>query len=125
MTDEKTTLAALKASVAAFRDERDWTRFHGLKDLSAAIAVEAAELQELFLWTSAEACTKHLAENAHLRARFEEELAHIVIFSLSLGEATGTDSGHEPHRNRLWPRLAAGRGPGPVRAGGGALPPQR
>ena len=62
-----------------------------VKDLSAAIAVEAAELQELFLWTSAPSCARHLREDRRLRTRFAEELADVLIFSLSLADATGTD----------------------------------
>jgi hypothetical protein len=33
-----------------FRDDRDWKQFHNPKDLAAAIAIEAGELQEHFLW---------------------------------------------------------------------------
>jgi hypothetical protein len=34
--------------VNRFTEEREWEQFHDPKDLSAAIAIEAAELQELF-----------------------------------------------------------------------------
>lgn len=33
-----------------FRDERNWSQFHNTKDLALAISIEAAELNELFLW---------------------------------------------------------------------------
>ena len=33
-----------------FRNERDWEQFHNSKDLALAISIEAAELNELFLW---------------------------------------------------------------------------
>jgi hypothetical protein len=39
------TLADLMAAVAAFRDARDWAQFHTPKNLAAATAIEAAELQ--------------------------------------------------------------------------------
>lgn len=32
----------------SFRDERDWSQFHNLKDLAASISIEAAELLEVF-----------------------------------------------------------------------------
>lgn len=37
------------AAIIDFRDRRDWKRFHLPKDSAAAISIEAAELQELFL----------------------------------------------------------------------------
>ena len=33
-----------------FRDERDWGQFHDSKNLALALSIEAAELNELFLW---------------------------------------------------------------------------
>ena len=41
---------ALSAEVCRFRDARDWAQFHTPRNLAAAIAIEAAELQERFLW---------------------------------------------------------------------------
>ena len=40
----------LQAEILRFRDARDWKQFHNPKDLAAAIAIEAGELQERFLW---------------------------------------------------------------------------
>lgn len=37
-----------------FRDKRDWKQFHNSKDLALAISIEAAELNERFLWKNAE-----------------------------------------------------------------------
>jgi hypothetical protein len=48
-SDQGTTLGTVRDQVAAFIRERDWEQFHTPKDLAAAIAIEAAELQELFL----------------------------------------------------------------------------
>ena len=33
-----------------FREERDWAQFHDSKNLALALSIEAAELNELFLW---------------------------------------------------------------------------
>jgi NTP pyrophosphatase (non-canonical NTP hydrolase) len=61
-----------------FRDARDWKQFHKPKDLSAAIAIEAGELQELFLW-------KGDREVAQVdRERVAEELADIFAYALLL-----------------------------------------
>ncbi|MEX0689269.1 MAG: nucleotide pyrophosphohydrolase, partial [Pirellulales bacterium] len=43
-------LATIIEAVCRFRDDRDWSQFHTPKNLAAAIAIEAAELQERFLW---------------------------------------------------------------------------
>lgn len=51
MSDTKTTVAELKELTHSFVTERDWRQFHGAKNLSMAIAGEAAELMELFTWT--------------------------------------------------------------------------
>jgi NTP pyrophosphatase (non-canonical NTP hydrolase) len=44
----------LQEEVLAFRDERDRKQFHNPKDLAQAIAIEASELMEHFLWKSQE-----------------------------------------------------------------------
>jgi len=72
--------------VREFRDERDWRRFHTPKDLAAAIAIEAGELQELFLWKSG-ATEGEVME--HRRSEVEEELAAIAIFLLSFADVAG------------------------------------
>ncbi|MFT6244498.1 MAG: NTP pyrophosphatase (non-canonical NTP hydrolase), partial [Crocinitomicaceae bacterium] len=46
MTNYKNILTQL----IQFRDERDWKQFHDSKNLATAISIEAAELNELYLW---------------------------------------------------------------------------
>jgi hypothetical protein len=36
-------------AILRFRDEREWAQFHTPRNLAAALAVEAAELQETML----------------------------------------------------------------------------
>lgn len=61
-----------------FRDERDWTQFHDSKNLASAISIEAAELNELFLW-------KTIKESEEVdKERIKEELADILAFSFLL-----------------------------------------
>ena len=54
MRDSKTTLADIKSIVREFVDQRDWQQFHSPKNLSMALAIEAAELMEHFQWISME-----------------------------------------------------------------------
>jgi hypothetical protein len=44
----------LKQRVLAFARARDWEQFHSPKNLSMALAAEAAELMENFLWSTPE-----------------------------------------------------------------------
>src|SRR5271165_1526844 len=82
------SIEELQQSVREFRDERDWRRFHTPKDLAAAIAIEAGELQELFLWKSGSADGEVLEQR---RSEIEEELADIAIFLLSFADVAGID----------------------------------
>lgn len=83
------SLAELQAKVARFRDERDWAQFHTLKDLAAAIAIEAGELQEEFLWLSHAGETERLTER---RDEVSQELADILILALGFADAAGIDA---------------------------------
>lgn len=79
---------ALLHEILKFRDARDWAQFHTPKNLAAAIAIEAAELQEHFLWKSdAEIKTEQL--NLSKREKVVEELADVIIFTLLLAECFG------------------------------------
>jgi NTP pyrophosphatase (non-canonical NTP hydrolase) len=61
-----------------FRDDRDWKQFHDSKNLAAAISIEAAELNELFLWKTAEE-----SEKVDMQ-KLKEELADIFAFAFLL-----------------------------------------
>jgi len=68
-----------------FRDERNWEQFHNSKDLALAISIEAAELNEIFLWKSVEESEKVDP------AKIKEELADVFAFSLLLAAKHGFD----------------------------------
>ena len=82
-------LLKLQEAVLAFRDERDWKQFHTLKDLAAGLAIEAAELQELFLWKTNEEALSYAQKDG--REPLKEELADCMIYILYLTEALGLD----------------------------------
>lgn len=66
-----------------FRDERDWAQFHDSKNLATAISIEAAELNELFLW-------KTIKESEEVnKDKIKEELADILAYSLLLANKHG------------------------------------
>ena len=39
--------------IRKFTEDRDWDQFHNGKDLALALSIEAAELNEAFLWKDA------------------------------------------------------------------------
>lgn len=90
MNDATTTTAELRERVLAFARERDWEQFHSPKNLSMALAAEAAELMEHFLWTTPEA-SHAIAQNPAKRGRIAEELADVVIYALEFANITGLD----------------------------------
>ena len=59
--------------VKAFVDERDWDQFHNPKDLALALSIEAAELNEAFLWKSPDKVNPE---------KVSEELADVFIYAL-------------------------------------------
>lgn len=90
MNDATTTTGELKARVLAFARDRDWEQFHAPKNLSMALAAEAAELMEHFLWVSPEA-SRAVTADPSKRAKIAEELADIVIYALEFANITGLD----------------------------------
>ena len=89
-TDTQTTVGALRQAVAAFVDARDWQPFHGPKNLSMSIAIEAAELMERFQWLTTEQAQEAVTDLQE-RAAVADELADIVIYCLSLSNALDLD----------------------------------
>jgi len=75
----------LISELEKFRDDRDWQQFHNSKDLAVAIAIEAAELNELFLWKTVEESEKVN------RDKLSEELADILAYTLMLAGKHGFD----------------------------------
>ncbi|MCH2113751.1 MAG: nucleotide pyrophosphohydrolase [Pirellulales bacterium] len=90
MSDAHTTINQLRKLVARFVDEREWQQFHAPKNISMALAVEAAELMEHFQWVDVEA-SRQLAEDPDRLAAVGEELADVVSYSLALANALDID----------------------------------
>jgi len=90
LNDATTTFADLKSRVLAFARERDWEQFHAPKNLSMALAAEAGELMEHFLWATSDA-SRTIAVDPAKRKKIEEELADVVIYALEFANMTGID----------------------------------
>jgi NTP pyrophosphatase (non-canonical NTP hydrolase) len=68
-----------------FSNDRDWEQFHDSKNLALAISLEAAELNELFLWKKDDE-----VENIN-KERLKEEIADILSFTFLLAEKHNLD----------------------------------
>ena len=81
--DSKTNISKLRQLAQEFVDERDWNKYHNPKDLAISIAIEAAELMELFQWIEQRE-VKKMAEDDHNLLRIKEELADVMILCLNM-----------------------------------------
>jgi NTP pyrophosphatase (non-canonical NTP hydrolase) len=90
MADERTTIAELRQLVDRFVSQRDWHVFHSPKNLSMALAIEAAELMEHFQWLEADE-SRAVAHDAAKRAAAGEELADVVCYALAMANELGLD----------------------------------
>ena len=86
--DNITTLQELKEYMGNFVDEREWTRFHSPKNLSASIAIEAAELMEKFQFLSEEESYKIAASH---KQEVAYELVDVLAYMLSFANRCDID----------------------------------
>lgn len=71
--------------IVRFRNERDWEQFHDTKNLAIALSIEAAELNELFLW-------KTIEESEQVdKEKVKDELADILVYALLIAHRRGFD----------------------------------
>lgn len=83
-------ITAIQATLRKFTQERDWEQYHTPKNLTMALAVEAAELAEIFQWMTTEESILAKDSRDH-RQRVEEEVADIVNYALRLTDVMGID----------------------------------
>jgi dCTP diphosphatase len=81
-------LEDLTRQIVAFRDEREWKQFHSPRNLATSISIEAAELLELFQWSSDASMAGDIEAR---RTDLERELADIMIYCLLMAEQAGID----------------------------------
>jgi NTP pyrophosphatase (non-canonical NTP hydrolase) len=73
---------AITDRIKKFTEERDWAQFHNAKDLALALSIEASELNECFLWKSADQGNVN---------KIKEELADILIYALLFADKYNFD----------------------------------
>jgi dCTP diphosphatase len=86
--DSNTTLLELRKLVQQFVTERDWQRFHNLKNLSMSLSIEVAELMEHTQWLTTEEVES--AASLDLTA-IAEELSDVLSYTLAIANALEID----------------------------------
>lgn len=75
-------LEELRQAIVKFTQERDWDQFHNGKDLALALSIEAAELNEAFLWKD--------AKDVNVE-KVKEELADIFNYAILIADRYDLD----------------------------------
>jgi NTP pyrophosphatase (non-canonical NTP hydrolase) len=80
------TIDEITARIRAFRDARDWMQFHNPKEMAVAIAAEAGELMQPFVWKN-HAQAEDIAREKH--AYLAEEVADVAILLFEFADNLG------------------------------------
>ncbi len=80
----------LQQRLIAFRAARDWKQFHTPRQLAAALAIEAGELQQAMLWMTDAEVEAGLADGT-LKGELSDEIADVLSFALLLAHDLGLD----------------------------------
>lgn len=75
-------LEELRKAIVQFTNDRDWNQFHNGKDLALALSIEAAELNEAFLWKD---------PNDVKVEKVKEELADIFNYAILIADKYDLD----------------------------------
>lgn len=80
-------LKKINEKLDQFVSERDWEKFHSIKNLSMALSVEASELAEIFQWLNEEESNQS-GQNPELRRKLQEEIADVFIYLCRIAKKT-------------------------------------
>jgi dCTP diphosphatase len=83
------TIEDLKLALEKFAQDREWSIFHTPKNLSMCLTVEAAELQELFMWLTPE---ESVNPSESLRAKVSDEVGDVLICLLNFCRSAKIDA---------------------------------
>lgn len=83
-------IQALTQALMTFRDARDWSQFHTLRNLIVSLNLEAAELLELTQWKNEEEIAS-LPEDEKRMEALQDECADILLYLLLIAEKTNFD----------------------------------
>ena len=83
-------ISSIQARLQAFSAERNWEQYHSPKNLAMALAVEAAELMEIFQWVGAEE-SRNIVNHPDKMEQVGAELADVCVYAIRLADVTGID----------------------------------
>ncbi|MEY3894620.1 MAG: hypothetical protein RLZZ214_139 [Verrucomicrobiota bacterium] len=84
------SISELTSQIQTFVDARDWRQFHNAKDLAVAIAAEAGELMQHFVWQQDDQIEKRLEKN---REEIASEIADVAILLFEFADNLGLNLG--------------------------------
>lgn len=82
------SLDELRARIRRFVRERDWGQFHSPKSLAVSVAIEAAEVLELFQWQDDDASRRLTPDQVAL---LKQEIGDVLIYLVQLADQFGLD----------------------------------
>ena len=77
----------IQSLLRKFAKERDWEKYHTLKNLAVSINLESSELLELFQWNDPE--NNQLKHN--IKEKISEEVADILLYLLRFADIAKLD----------------------------------
>ena len=84
------SISELTAQIQTFVDAREWRKFHNAKDLAVAIAAEAGELMQHFVWQQEEQIESRLENH---REEIASEIADVAILLFEFADNLGMNLG--------------------------------
>jgi NTP pyrophosphatase (non-canonical NTP hydrolase) len=90
MTDGLMRIKELKEKVRAFVDERGWNKYHHPKELAISMAIEVAELLEIFQWDE-KADIQDIKDDEKIMSKIREEVADVMMYVLCLSNQLDLD----------------------------------
>ncbi|MCP1225825.1 nucleotide pyrophosphohydrolase [Sebaldella sp. S0638] len=79
------TYEDIRDELREFVKERNWEKFHNLKDLALSVSIEASELVEIFQWRNPEEMNDEDLENIKF------ELADVLIYVFFMCDKLGIE----------------------------------
>lgn len=84
------SISELTGRIQAFVDAREWRQFHNAKDMAVAIAAEAGELMQHFVWQQDHQIEARVAAR---RDQIATEIADVGILLFELADNLGFNLG--------------------------------
>ena len=78
----------IQKKLRQFAKERDWEKFHNLKNLAISISLESSELLEIFQWQNE---NTNFWKDKKIIKMIEEEIADVMLYLLRFADIAKID----------------------------------